>query len=475
MSQPGSGTEHTQGSSFTASSSNRADSRRYEQAYGRQHASTSPNGARANVRAPKPAQSNQAQEKSYQDFEKLCKSIESTIGNITRIAAQGLGEAGAAVGDALNQAISSAQAGAQEGRKRATQGANEPNGQGTYSFLRQNARQELARNQQKALEKARFKPSGPTKAAGIVLTSFGGLFTLGFASSTVGSLSGLVLTGGAALASAATGLVCTALSAWMLAAGISRIQLANYMKQIRGILGKREVVTFQELSLQLGISQAKASSIARKMIKRGMFREGHIDDEGTCLIVTNAAYGQYRQAKEAYLERKRAEQREAKQSAQAQIIDVQPGLTEEQRAFKEEGESYLAKFRELDESIDDDAVSQRIRAIEDTLSRIIQRVMDSPQAISSLDRLLDYYLPTTVKLLSAYDGLEKETIQGENIMRSRAEIEHTLDVLEGAYQKLLDSTYQDLSFDVSADISVLNTFLAQDGLTEDPFKKSTEG
>lgn len=74
-----------------------------------------------------------------------------------------------------------------------------------------------------------------------------------------------------------------------------------------------------------------------------------------------------------------------------------------------------------------------------------------------------------MKLLDAYDRLEEEPIQGENISSSRSEIEHTLEVLHSAFEKLFDDTYQDLSLDVSADISVLHAMLAQEGLTEGPF------
>ena len=73
------------------------------------------------------------------------------------------------------------------------------------------------------------------------------------------------------------------------------------------------------------------------------------------------------------------------------------------------------------------------------------------------------------QLLDAYDRLEEEPIQGENISSSRSEIEHTLEVLHSAFEKLFDDTYQDLSLDVSADISVLHAMLAQEGLTEGPF------
>ncbi|MFR4804472.1 MAG: 5-bromo-4-chloroindolyl phosphate hydrolysis family protein [Eggerthellaceae bacterium] len=94
-----------------------------------------------------------------------------------------------------------------------------------------------------------------------------------------------------------------------------------------------------------------------------------------------------------------------------------------------------------------------------------------PQVINDLDRLMDYYLPTTVKLLDAYKELDAQPIQGENIQKSKKEIEAALDTLSTAFEKLLDSVFKEMAWDVSTDISVLHTVLAQEGLVEDPFTK----
>ena len=80
---------------------------------------------------------------------------------------------------------------------------------------------------------------------------------------------------------------------------------------------------------------------------------------------------------------------------------------------------------------------------------------------------MDYYLPMTVKLLDAYEDMDSQPVQGENIASSKREIEETIDTLNVAFEKLLDSVFEDTAMDVSSDISVLNTVLAQEGLTED--------
>ena len=54
-------------------------------------------------------------------------------------------------------------------------------------------------------------------------------------------------------------------------------------------------------------------------------------------------------------------------------------------------------------------------------------------------------------------------------LASKKEIEDTLDTLNQAFEKLLDSLFRDRAWDVSSDISVLETMLAQEGLTENDF------
>ena len=91
---------------------------------------------------------------------------------------------------------------------------------------------------------------------------------------------------------------------------------------------------------------------------------------------------------------------------------------------------------------------------------------------------MDYYLPMTVKLLNAYADMDAQPAQGETIQNSKREIEDVLDTLNAAFEKLLDELFKDTAMDVSSDISVLTTLLAQEGLTEDELdklKKETQG
>ena len=105
--------------------------------------------------------------------------------------------------------------------------------------------------------------------------------------------------------------------------------------------------------------------------------------------------------------------------------------------------------------------------------QLVQRIFDEvrihPEVEPDLQKMMDYYLPTTSKLLDAYRELDKQPVAGDNIRSTKAEIEQTVDTLNIAFEKLLDSLFVDRAWDISSDISVLNTMLAQEGLKEDDF------
>ena len=83
---------------------------------------------------------------------------------------------------------------------------------------------------------------------------------------------------------------------------------------------------------------------------------------------------------------------------------------------------------------------------------------------------MNYYMPTTWKLLDSYRSFEKEPIQSENIQKTKREIDKTLDTINNAFETLLDDLFQSTAWDISSDISVLETMLAQEGLTGNKMK-----
>ena len=94
------------------------------------------------------------------------------------------------------------------------------------------------------------------------------------------------------------------------------------------------------------------------------------------------------------------------------------------------------------------------------------QVQAKPETAPRLRKLMNYYLPTTTKLLDAYIELDRQDEPGENVRTTKREIESALDTINKAFENLLDSMFQDMAWDISSDISVMKSMLDQDGLTE---------
>ena len=233
-----------------------------------------------------------------------------------------------------------------------------------------------------------------------------------------------------------------------------------------------EICDVKELAQKTGRSAKAVAKDLRKMIKKGWFRQGHLDEQGTCLMVSDDAYRQYtglmdRMRREK--EEKEAAESRAKAAADKARRDYEK-LSPEVQKIVDAGDEYVRKIREANDAIPGEAISAKISRMEMLVDRIFDRVEENPDSISDIRRLMEYYLPTTIKLLDAYEDLDAQPVQGENIISAKNEIEKTLDTLNTAFEKLLDDLFQDTAWDLSSDISVLNTMLAQEGLTEDGLK-----
>ncbi len=442
---------------------------------------------------------------SATDFQKMCRSVDKAFSQFARMVDQGVNEAAEALGQSPEKNLKAhkelqekrkrekkARKAQEEAQRRAAQQAygQQRSGQPGYgapqgaptSGVPQGFQQAVTSVAQQAQQwaplakaKKRFRSSWGLTASGVVMTAAGGAGMVFFAIPTLVVALTPAVVGAPGVATTTILGILTAGFAALLGFGVRNLRRASKLKALTRAVGQREAVTFDDIAARMQVSPKAALSTSRTLIKGGYLPQGRIDDENTTLMVTENAYHQYRQFQQS--QRQTLAEREAAEAARAAEAaaraaheqDLSERLTPEQRAFVACGRDYLRQLRSLDERINDAAVSERIVAIEEVVGRILARAEEEPAVIAGLDRLTAYYLPTTVKLLDAYDRLEEEPIQGDNIASSRREIEHTLEVLHGAFEKLFDDTYQDLSLDVSADISVLHAVLAQEGLTEGPF------
>lgn len=307
-------------------------------------------------------------------------------------------------------------------------------------------------------EFALFVNTNGAKALGLLFTTLGIALTIMFGV-TAGILGILSLFIGSIASKIGTVMMiflpAMGLSAIM---GICGNRLRKKIKRFRSYvktLNGKPYANVKDLAKSVRKSEKFVRKDLKKMIDKRMILEGHLDKNGVCFMATDDAYEQYLETERNMEERKAEEARRPKTQ-----------LSEDVQKVIEEGNRYIEEIRRSNDAIPGVEISNKMYHLENVIRRIFQRVEKHPELINDLHKFMDYYLPTTMKLLNAYEELDKQDMQGENIKTAKQEIENTLDTINVAFENLLDSFYKETAWDVSSDISVLKTMFAQEGLTE---------
>ena len=182
-----------------------------------------------------------------------------------------------------------------------------------------------------------------------------------------------------------------------------------------------------------------------QLLDENLYPEGRLDKEKTCLILGKELYGQYQAACESQ------KQRESKDSSENAVIAA--------------GLEAVRQIRSANAALPGAVITEKLNRLEDVTTNIFAYVEQRPEKLQDIRRFMDYYLPSAVKLVKSYQDFEAQP-ETATVLSAKNEILGTLDVINTAFETLLDSLYQEDAMDVSTDISVLKTMLAQEGLTD---------
>lgn len=164
-------------------------------------------------------------------------------------------------------------------------------------------------------------------------------------------------------------------------------------------------------------------------------------------------------------EKAAAEQREKEKQETEKAAAAGTSYSPEVSAILAEGNRALSEMGRLYMSIKDPEVRGKINEIMRITDKIAQDAISDPSDIPQIKKFMNYYLPTTIKLLNAYDRMSAQGIEGENLDKSMKSINDMLDTAIEAYKKRLDSLFANQALDIETDIQVMNTMLAREGLS----------
>ena len=153
-----------------------------------------------------------------------------------------------------------------------------------------------------------------------------------------------------------------------------------------------------------------------------------------------------------------------KPAAQEAPAEEPSPYSPEVQAIIKEGRVALKEMGRLYASIPNPEIRSRINELMSVSDKIVRDAIDDPADVPQIRKFLDYYLPTTIRLLNAYDRMNAQEYAGENITGSMERIEEMLDTTIVAYKKQLDALFANQAADIQMDIDTMNAMLAREGL-----------
>ena len=151
-----------------------------------------------------------------------------------------------------------------------------------------------------------------------------------------------------------------------------------------------------------------------------------------------------------------AEKKEEKKPESTGNPELDALLVERDRAVSE--------MRRLNDAIKDETISVQIDRLESTTQKIIKQVVENPSKLPQIRKFMNYYLPTTLKLLNAYDRMDAAGVSGTNIDGTKGKVEDMMETICAAFDKQLDALFGEEALDISTDITVMEQMLAREGI-----------
>ena len=230
-------------------------------------------------------------------------------------------------------------------------------------------------------------------------------------------------------------------------------------KRCMTVSGNTGIVKLNDLARTLGMDEEELEKQIDEMIDRGYYgAKAYIDHARGLLVI------EPEQMRDVY---KAEDEAKAAGASAAASAAAKASMTEYQKI--------LEQIRTANDGIADENMTAKIHVMEELTAAIFTEVQTHPAKKPQIQRFMNYYLPTTLKLLDAYARIEQQGVSGDNMAKAKADIERIADTLVEGYRKQLDTLYQAEAVDIAGDVSVIENMMRRDGLTgQDDFRIRTE-
>ena len=230
-------------------------------------------------------------------------------------------------------------------------------------------------------------------------------------------------------------------------AGTKQRKKGKRYKKYLSYIGKNQEISVSALASAMGQKEKVVYEDLQDMLDDGVLPTGYIDVAEGMLILSDEGLA-------------RAAAPQPEPAAEPEPEPVVKKTVEDENAI-------LQEIREVNDAIPDEVMSAKIDRIGEITGKILDYQRSHPSKSGQLRSFLNYYLPTTLKILRAYAQLDAQGIEGENITAAKKRIENMMDMVVDGFESQLDQLFADDALDITSDVQVLENMLRKDGLSGD--------
>ena len=222
----------------------------------------------------------------------------------------------------------------------------------------------------------------------------------------------------------------------LLSVGLSRSRKEKRFRKYLALIGRQESIWVETLAQAMPVPMHTACDDLQEMLDKGILPMGYLDMGSGRLILTDEG------------------------------LRSEPETPEPKSDTEGEDARILAQIRAVNDAIEDEEMSRKIDRIEEITRKIFAYQKKNPAKAGQLRTFLNYYLPTTLKILNAYAQMEEQGVEGANITAAKVRIEGMMDKVVEGYEKQLDRLFENEAMDITTDVQVLEQMLEKDGLSQ---------
>ncbi len=226
----------------------------------------------------------------------------------------------------------------------------------------------------------------------------------------------------------------------VLSYGLRQRKKGSRFHKYLSLIGRREKISLTAMSETAGIPKKTVYDDLQEMLDEGILPQGYLDLPSDQLVLSDEGIPE---------------------------PEPEPEVTAQEPSDLSREDAILAEIRQVNDAIAQPELSAKIDRIEDITRKIFRMLKEDPGREQQLRSFLNYYLPTTLKILRAYASLESQGVEGENITAAKERIEGMMDKVVDGFEKQLDRLFEHDAMDITADVKVLEQMLDKDGLSGD--------